>query len=325
MSNQLIQQYNRPERPKTLDTQSSDLQNQKQTKQTQKPETIEAPISIQLSLEKHPQNLDLKSNNDSATTISTESIQKINANHSNSMPFDEQEEWKKISEIMANFGTDTHILQDSILFANPNSNSNSNRRREQRIENGRSNSIAGFTFNEIDKYKSVIKYSESMTNNRSQRKSGSQSPNSQLRNFLCENQLDDLYQTLHENGYDDIDFIKGILEESDLDLLDVKIELRQKLMTVIDSDLQKPARAISKFSKSTTSFSGFNSMNPNNEKLQNNTDLSNDLSTANNINNNNYSTIPKQKSQNSLDSNGILSVDAWLNTIRLPQYAEVFR
>lgn len=245
--------------------------------------------------------------------------QKLSSGSSDrSMPFDEQEEWKKISEIMANFGTDADLLADS---------NGSNRRRDyqNRAENGRSNSIAGFTFTEIDRHRSTMKCSESINSNM-QRRSGSQSPHGQLMNFLYDNQLDELSNALYDNGYDDIDFIKGILDESDLDVLDIKPELRKKLLAAIENDLQKPARAITTFTKSATDSAksnAYHSMNMNHEKPTNS--IGSDSSHSLNHNNNSYSTIPKQKGLNSDDGSASLSVHDWLASVRLSQYAEVFR
>lgn len=221
---------------------------------------------------------------------------------------------------MANFGTDTDVLHDSAPI-------NSNRRKDyqNRAENGRSNSIAGFTLTEIDRHRNAMKSSESANSNL-QRRSGSQSPHGQLVNFLYDNQLDELSNILVDNGYDDIDFIKGILDESDFDVLEIKPELRKKLLTAIEKDLQKPARAITSFNKAATDTNksnAYNSMNMNHDKQPNSVDS--DSGNNLNHNNNSYSTIPKQKGVNGDDTNGTLSVNDWLANIRLTQYAEVFR
>lgn len=252
--------------------------------------------------------------------------QKLSSGSSDkSVTFDEEGEWKKISEIMANFGTDSDVL-----LQEDGTQQNSNRRRDyqNRTENGRSNSIAGFTFTENDRHRNAMKSSESMNSN-AQRRSGSQSPHGQLMNFLYDNQLDELSKTLYDNGYDDIDFIKGILDDSDLEVLDVKPELRKQLKTAIENDLQTPQRAIASVAKTTNDsnkISAYHSMNANHEKQQFDP-VGSDSSI--NRNNNSYSTIPKQKCLNSDDdaatANGTLSVNDWLASIKLTQYAEVFR
>lgn len=310
------QYHHRPERPKTLDTQptlhalKSNAFNSSPVNSNQ----AKTPLSEDelRSTEKIGRNSDSSRLSVPNATILA---QKLSSGSSDkSVPFDEQEEWKKISEIMANFGTDNDILQEN----------NSNRRRDyqNRGENGRSNSIAGFTFTEIDRHRNAMKSSESVNSN-VQRRSGSQSPHGQLMNFLYDNQLDELSNILYDNGYDDIDFIKGILDESDLETMDVKPELRKQLLTAVENDLQKPARAITSFNKTIidNKTNAYHSMNTNHDKLPN----SNDSGINLNHNNNSYSTIPKQKGLNNEDVNGTLSVNDWLVSIRLTQYAEVFR
>lgn len=318
------QYHHRPERPKTLDTQStvhaikSNVYNATQSPINSK--SAKTPLSEdeipRTEFNRSNKTSDSSTNSRLSVPNSTALASKLSSGSSDrSVPFDEQEEWKKISEIMANFGTDTDILQE------PNQ---SNRRRDFQTENGRSNSIAGFTFTEMDH--NAMKSSESMNSN-VRRRSGTQSPHGQFMNFLYDNELDELSNILYDNGYDDIDFIKGILDESDLDVLEIKPELRKKLITAVENELQKPARAITTFTKSTTDSSKSNvyhSMNMNHEKQQPNS-MSNDSSNNINHNNNSYSTIPKQKCLNSDDVSGTLSVHDWLASIRLLQYAEVFR
>lgn len=328
------QYHHRPERPKTLDTNQSSIHSIKSNvfSSSQSPINSNQMAKTPLSEDDVPKTEFLRSNKTSDSSINSRLsvpnsavlAQKLSSGSSDrSVPFDEQEEWKKISEIMANFGTDTDVLHDST-----NQTNNSNRRRDyqNRAENGRSNSIAGFTFTETDRHRNVLKCSESLNSN-VQRRSGSQSPHGQLMNFLYDNQLDELSNTLYDNGYDDIDFIKGILDESDLEVLEVKPELRKKLMAAIENDLQKPARAISTFTKTTTDSTKSNvyhSMNMNHEKQQPNS-MGNDSSNNINHNNNSYSTIPKQKGLNNDDVSETLSVHDWLASVRLSQYAEVFR
>lgn len=325
---QTSQYHHRPERPKTLDTQPSSLHalksnvfNSSQSSNNSNPAKTPASEDELNKTDyiRSNKNSDSSANARLSVPNSTILAQKLSSGSSDkSMPFDEQEEWKKITEIMANFGTDTDVLPDSATSNNPN------RRRDyqNRGENGRSNSIAGYTFTESDRRRGAIKGSESINSNM-QRRSGTQSPHGQLMNFLYDNQLDELSNALYDGGYDDIDFIKGILDESDLDVLDIKPEFRKKLLAAIENDLQKPARAITTFTKSATDSAksnAYHSMNMNHEK-QPNSDSSNSL----NHNNNSYSTIPKQKGLNGDDAGASLSVHDWLESIRLSQYAEVFR
>lgn len=259
----VISQYQKPERPKTLDTQSTDVNT---------------------------------------------------STHSKSLPFDEREEWKKITEIMANFGTDSDILQE---FNNSNMHCS-----HDRSENGRSTA-------QIDRQRNAMKKMDSMKRN-IQRKSGTQSQHNILFNFLCEHKIDELSDTLVDNGYDDIEFVRGILDESDLDLMEIKPELRVKLMKSIDSNLQTPARAITTFTKSETNSDKtiFNkTLSRNNDESHQNAhnEIASNCEINSNGNNNNYSTISKQTNHNSPETNGSLSVNDWLNGIKLPQYADVFR
>lgn len=331
-------QYNhRPERPKTLDTQSTALHGQKVSifNVIQSPinDTNKASVKTPAS-EDEQHRLELNRSGKTGDKASRLSVpnsailaQKLSSGSSagSSVPFDEQEEWKKISEIMANFGTDTDILNDSATA------NHTNRRRDfqNRCENGRSNSVAGFTFSELDRHRNAMKPTESSN---IQRRSGAQSPHSQLMNFLYDSHLDELSQILYDNGYDDVDFIKGILVESDLETLEIKPELRKKLMTAIENDLQKPARAITAVDKMASSATGadstkssvYHSMNMNHhDKLQHANSIATDTANITSYNNNSYSTIPKPK--NDEDTTATLSVHDWLASIRLSQYADVFR
>lgn len=319
------QYHHRPERPKTLDTQSSQHAFKSNVfNSSQSPinniNRVKTPISED---ELHTECIrsDRISDSSASSRLSVPSAnvlaQKLSSGSSDkSIPFDEQEEWKKISEIMANFGTDSDLLNDSI----------NNRRNDYQnhSENGQSNSIAGFTNTEIDQHRNAMKSSESVNSN-VQRRSGSQSPRGQLMNFLHDNQLDELTNTLYDNGYDDIDFIKGIIDESDLDILEIKPELRKILMAAIENDLQKPARAITTFDKlnNENKSNAYHSMDTNQEKQLNSigTDTGNNFTQ----NDNTYSTIPMQKGLNSDDTNGTLTVNDWLANIRLRQYEDVFR
>lgn len=300
------QYHHRPERPKTLDTQptinalKSNIFNSSPVNSSNQAKTPLSEDELRTT-EKIGRNSDSSRLSVPNATILA---QKLSSGSSDkSVPFDEQEEWKKISEIMANFGTDSDILHDST--------NNSNRRRDyqNRCENGRSNSIAGFTFTEIDRHRNAMKSSESVNSN-VQRRSGSQSPHGQLMNFLYDNQLDELSNILYDNGYDDIDFIKGILDESDFEVMEIKPELRKKLLTAIENDLQKPARAITSFNKSIidNKLSAYHSMGTNHDKLPNSTDSGINLNHNNNNSYSGYSTIPKQAKRGANQSKKLLSL-----------------
>lgn len=251
-------------------------------------------------------------------TLDTQLVAVNKTTNSKSLPFDEQEEWKKITEIMANFGTDCDILKE---FNSHLSHDLS--------ENGQSNSIAGLTTTQIDRQRNAVKKMDSMKRS-IKRKSGTQSPHSILINFLCKHEIDELVDTLMDNGYDDIDFVRGILDESDLDAMEIKPELRVKLMKAIDSDLQTPARAINNFMESHTNADGTifnNSLSTNDDESHQNerNAIAGNCEINSNGNNNNGSTMAKQNNHNNFEVNGSLSVNDWLNGVRLPQYAEVFR
>lgn len=279
--------------------QSSPIQNQPQSQK---------PVITQYQKPERPKTLDAQSTNVDKTT------------NSKNLPFNEQEEWKKITEIMANFGTDSHILQE---FNDSNSH-----RSHDRSENGRSNSIAGFDTTQVDRQWNAMKKMDSMKG-KIQRKPGAQSPRSKLIYFLYEHQIEELADTLNDNGYDAIEFVKGILDESDLDAMEIKPELRVKLMKAIDSGLQTPPRTVTPSTKSHTNaviiFN--NTLGTNDDELhQNNRNtIVGTFENNSNGNNNNHSTMPKQTNHNNQEANGSLSVNDWLNDIRLPQYAEVFR
>lgn len=254
-------------------------------------------------------------------TLKTQLTALNTTSDSKSLPFDEQEEWNKITEIMANFGTDTDILQE---FNNSNSH-----RSHDRSENGRNISIAGSTTIQIDRQRNAKKEMDSMKRS-IQRMSGTQSPHSKLINFLCEHQIDELTDTLIDNGYDDIEFVRGILDESDLDAMEIQPEIRVKLMKAIERDLQMSAKAITTLTKSHTNADEtiFNdTLSTNDDESHQNAHNAIGGNCENNLNGNknNYSTIPKQKNYNNHETNESLSVNDWLNGIRLPQYADVFR
>lgn len=254
-------------------------------------------------------------------TLKTQLTALNTTSDSKSLPFDEQEEWKKITEIMANFGTDSDILQE---FKNRNS-----QRSHDRSENGRNNSIAALTTTQIDRQRNATDKMDSMKRS-TQRMSGTQSPHSKLINFLCEHQIDELTDTLIDNGYDDIEFVRGILDESDLDAMEIQPEIRVKLMKAIGRDLQISARAITTFTKSHTNgdktiFIDTLSTNDGESHQNAHNAIGGYCENNSNGNKNNYATIPKQKYYNCHETNESLSVNDWLNGIRLPQYADVFR
>lgn len=305
-------QTNRLERPKTLDTHLSTSPNQK---------------TATLNTVQSTHNNSLPTTESRTTPTKEYDTYKTKLSINNDapiLPFDEQEEWNKISEIMANFGTDTDILHDSILF--PNAKPSDKQSTEPKLQfandvdtNSEKRNGSAATQN-IDL---------SATSNGPPINGGAQN---HIRQFLSDNQLIELHDIFIDHGYDDIEFIKGILEENDLDTLGVKIELRQRLMCAINTDLQKPARAISTVTKSLPAAFDNMAINPIADGKQENTDEFTTNSNNNHINNNsntndngNYNLTTKPNGQDQSNCNEMPSVDEWLTNIRLPQYGEVFR
>lgn len=324
---QQLQHQSRPERPRTLDTQTSSLSILKSSS---------IPFSIapdKLSSTSHTSNSKLKSFTTSVVVVEIKKPVKLIENDANigtttpatpattpsAKTFDEQEEWAKISEIMANFGTDESLTTSAF--------GGSTRRRvyQNRMDNGRSNSVAGYA-SYTDASKSHLGLSMHSVNSLgSPRDIDSQrsiSPHGQLIDWLYSNELESLDRILYDNGFDDVDFVRGVLDESDLETLDVPVEDRPKLMAAIENDLQIPPRAVSKFMKTTPNKSSVYSSFNTNDKIH----AANNNAYAQSTNNNNYSTIPKQKNLIAgAEINGTFSVDEWLNSIKLQQYSEVFK
>lgn len=235
--------------------------------------------------------------------------------------FDEQEEWAKISEIMANFGTDESLTTSAF--------GGSTRRRtyQKRMDNGRSNSVAGYASCTDNRTQLGISMQSlnSLGSPRDIDSERSTSPHGQLIDWLYSNELERLDRLLYDNGFDDVDFIRGVLDGNDLDLLDVPINDRKRLMAAIENDLQTPPRAVSKFMKTTPNKSIVCSSFNTNDKIYS-VNAANNNAYAQSTNNNNYSTMPKQKSSKTGSENtAIFTVDEWLTSIKLQQYSEVFK
>lgn len=230
---------------------------------------------------------------------------------------------------MANFGTDTDILHESIMSAKGKPSDRLSA-EQPKIENSTDHDTNGDRLNGSTA-EDTIKTNAKTTNGPSK-----STAHNRVRQFLCDNQLGELYELMIDSGYDDIDFVKGILEETDLDTLGVRIELRQRLMGAIDSDLQKPARAISTVTKTLISAFDNTAISSPIVDVKSGTSADHTANTNNNhnnhINNNsnandngNYSSATTSDNQDQSNSNEMPSVDEWLKNIRLPQYGEVFR
>ncbi|KAJ6643933.1 Ankyrin repeat and sterile alpha motif domain-containing protein 1B, partial [Pseudolycoriella hygida] len=117
-------------------------------------------------------------------------------------PFDEQEEWAKISEIMAAFGTD-------LLLDGSNNGTKPNRKK--------------------------VRGSISSTKSLGSPIDPPPTPLSLLVDWLYDNELEDLERILVSHGYDDYYFINGVLQDEDIEIIGVPPAERAKLSEAIKS------------------------------------------------------------------------------------------
>lgn len=344
----------RPERPKTLRTTNTQIQSLKPNTESGCTTTIYSTDNQYSNIKQH-QNVHSSSEDDTtmrpkmitATHISSKISNASNVSGENSAensmaadktnttfgnilsPFDEQEEWAKISEIMASFGTD--LGKD--VTADSSSLSNRKRRTQQnRNDGGRSNSIAGFTLSvssgsdsNRSKHRPVrgslvgIKSLDSPLDYQNR----SLSPQSQLVNWLYDNELEHLEKLLVDNGYDNIEFINGVLDEYDLELLNVNEADRKSLLSAIQNDLPKPPRAISKAIKNLKNISPYSS-------------ATSTLASPTTVSPRSTLTInSKTSDSDQIEQNGgtmhsdvedaSVSIEEWLKSIKLLEYSEVFK
>lgn len=126
-------------------------------------------------------------------------------------PFDEQEEWAKISEIMESFGSG--IARESV-FVND-------------IENE-------------FKQRLGLKNSELAENGSELHSPIVEEDTTQLKRWLNDIKLEHLEEHLLENGYDNPDFMNGLItNENDLEVCGIPVQDRQKLLREIGR-LPKP-------------------------------------------------------------------------------------
>jgi hypothetical protein len=160
---------------------------------------------------------DAKLPNTANTTITTTNDEAEEAEPAGAplSPFDEQEEWAKISEIMATFGSslnrDESILADEV-----------DHEFRQRLT--RSASTDGTA-------------SLSMC---ATKPDGVQ--RTPLGIFLLTNGLDHIEKVLIDDGYDDVDFLHGIIDEQDLPVIGIPEADRTKLMEAIVQQLPKASK-----------------------------------------------------------------------------------
>lgn len=242
------QQYlstHRPERPKTLRTtaavrKSTSLENHQKISVTLST-YVPPPMvpSSQSTNVKHQKNhnyhqshsSDDESNNSSSSGTTT--TRKIDNNCSNTIqttnstaistilsPFDEQEEWAKISEIMATFGTD--FVKD-------------NERSDLLLKNNRLR-IRSSTSNTMKSPINSINHKELSTDEQQQQQ---HTPQTLFADWLYENELEHLETILIENGYDNLDFMVKKKKQFYYVFSALFIKLFQKKKKIIEWNYQR--------------------------------------------------------------------------------------
>lgn len=221
--------HHRPERPKTLRTiaavrKSTSLENHQKISVTLStyvpPPMIPSSHVIKQQQQKHHYNYhhhhhhqthssDDESNNSSSSgTTTTTTRKKINENITTTTttataattstilsPFDEQEEWAKISEIMATFGTDFVTDNDRRDFLLKNN--------RFRLRNA---ATAAATTLKSPKNNSINNYQIASTKTIEQQQQNYM-PQTLFADWLYDNELEHLETILIDNGYDDLDFL----------------------------------------------------------------------------------------------------------------------
>lgn len=279
---QQLPQTQRPERPKTLGTQIQYIDTQPPVSHSQsKYSSKDNAVTSFQYLTNNSNNHTLNFANDKVIE-STENSSPLNT-------FNEEEEWDKISAIMASFGTDPNLVENTENTGDrPKSSTTlslSEMSRNQRRNSARSAS------------------------------SDAPAPHRQLIDWLCDHRLEHLCHILIDNGYDDVDFLKGIVVESDLELLEITAEDRTNLMAAITSDLQTPSRAVTTLDKNGSNAS---------DKMKMTSSLNSEYNAYNN--NNNGSNSPQRNQNNDEHAiNDSTKIDEWLSSIKLTQYSDVFR
>lgn len=179
-------------------------------------------LNLQLSCAKSQQNQSKTSDNDDLMISGDNNVDTKNTlsqSDKNNLgmlsPFDEYEEWAKISEIMASFGSS--IVRESV-FVNE-------------IEND---------------FKSLLKKpnSESMNGSTSTDTALPENPQAALKQWLKQIKFERLEEFLIENGYDNINFLNGpISNENDLELISIPEPDRKHFFSEIEK-LPKPLKII---------------------------------------------------------------------------------
>ncbi|KAJ8943205.1 hypothetical protein NQ318_016718 [Aromia moschata] len=147
----------------------------------------------------------LKSDNEISSSSEKESENKENKERVSALsPFDEQEEWAKIQEIMASFGTG--IVRESVFVA------------------------------ELEKeFQSRL-----MTISCSQNSLNNSESVSTVEKWLQGLGMGDYVGLFMSNGFDDINFLNGVIEENDLKEMGITSELERQI--ILDSVKQLPLK-----------------------------------------------------------------------------------
>lgn len=196
-------------------------------------------------------------------------------------PFDEQEEWAKISEIMASFGTG--LVRESV-FVSELEKEFQNRLGMNRSASG--SPVAG---------------------------PGCTGGTSSIGQWLGGLGLADYESLFCNNGFDDLDFINGVLE--DQDLKEMGIDNEQDRETIMESARNLPCKIHQQ--ESTCRNNNNNNKNNNN----NNTETSEKCGDGDDEE---KSTAP-DSGENEGHDDEESAVDRWLKSIRLGVYKETFR
>jgi hypothetical protein len=183
-------------------------------------------------------------------------------------PFDEQEEWAKISEIMATFGSS--LARDGSTGESFFADEVENEFRQRLTRSASTDGTASLSMICLGKSDSVAR--------------------TPLGFFLQTNGLDHIEKVLIDDGYDNVDFLHGIIDEQDLPIIGIPEADRSKLMDAITQQLPKAS------------------------KLEINNNLNNNNINGNGNHSNSNGTMPP-----------IITVEQWLQQIKLDEYIEVFK
>lgn len=194
--------------PNTFNLQQSSYQNYQQQYQ-QRPTSLRTRTASQSSDDEVNRIQSTNNNNINSNSSQQQSQEKSNLNVLS--PFDEQEEWAKISEIMASFGSG--IVRESV-FVNDIENEFKTRLGIKNSESANGSLLASPMVTD----KSI----------------------SPLKQWLQDTKFEHLEERLIENGYENIEFLNGIIvNDNDLLAIGVPEAEHQAFLTEIEK-LSKP-------------------------------------------------------------------------------------